>query len=345
MLIEQYITNDYLRAFVVLLVLLLAIRILLYLVEKVLLKITQKTKTDLDDKLVEKSSRPLTLLAFFISLRIAIEEITLHGGFYNILMDIIHSMIIIILAYLIYVFINIIVINAIKKATKKTKSTVDDSLIALFESILKITLIVMTFIYILNLWGLEITPLLAGLGIAGLAVALALQPILSNILSGAAMVLDNSIHVGDLVYLDSQTKGKILRIGLRTTRITTFDNELIIVPNNKLADSAIQNVALPEPKTRTVIQFSVAYGSDINKVKKIIVSEIKKIKYAEKDPEPFVRFIEMADSSLNFKAYFYVSSFENRFTAIDEANTRIYNSLSKNGIEIPFPQRDVHIRK
>ena len=84
---------------------------------------------------------------------------------------------------------------------------------------------------------------------------------------------------------------------------------------------------------------------DIEKVKKIILAEIKKIKNFVEDPEPRVRFLEMADSSLNFKAFFYVNSFENRFDAIDDANTRIYNILNKNNIEIPFPQRDIHMKK
>ena len=125
----------------------------------------------------------------------------------------------------------------------------------------------------------------------------------------------------------------------------TFDNEIIIVPNGKLAESNIHNIAKPEPKSRVVIPFGVAYGSDIEKVRKIVMEEIKKIIGFIDDPEPVVRFIEMANSSLNFKAYFFVDSFEKRFNAIDEANTKIYNALNKAKISIPFPQVDVHLKK
>jgi MscS family membrane protein len=200
-------------------------------------------------------------------------------------------------------------------------------------------------LYVLDIYGIEIVPLIGALGIAGLAVALALQPTLGNIFSGASMVIDKSIGVGDLVYLDSQTKGKVLKIGLRSTKILTFDNELIIIPNSNLAESMIQNVALPEPKSRVVIPFSVAYGSDIEKVKKIVLKEIRSVKNVVFDPEPLVRFLEMGESSLNFKAYFYVDSYTNRFQAIDEANTKIYNALNKNKINIPFPQLDVHLKR
>jgi len=210
---------------------------------------------------------------------------------------------------------------------------------------MNVALVVIALLYILEMWGIEITPLLAGLGIAGLAVALALQPVLSNIFSGASMVLDSSIRVGDLVYLDQNTKGKILKVGLRSTRILTFDNELIIIPNSKLAESVIQNVALPSPISRAVVPFNVSYGSDIDKVKKIVLKEIKSIKNVLEEPEPMVRFVEMGDSSLNFKAYFYVNNFDNRFPSIDEANTKIYNALNRNGINIPFPQMDIHLKK
>jgi len=344
-MLENLISNNYLRSLFVLVILLFIIRALLFILERIALKLTSKTKTTLDDILIQKSSRPLTILAFLVSLQVSFNELNLMENLSQTISNAIYSFIIIILAYIVYVVVDVIIINAIKKAAKKTKSDIDDSLISLFNSTLKLALFVITALYILSLWGIQIGPLLAGLGIAGLAVALALQPILSNIFSGAAMVLDHSVRVGDLVYLDSKTKGRIEKIGLRSTRLRTFDNELIIIPNNKISESMIQNVALPEPKSRVVIPFGVAYGSDINKVKKIVLAEIKKVAHIVKEPAPLVRFLQMADSSLNFKAYFYVDSYENRFAAIDEANTKIYNALNKAKISIPFPQLDVNLKK
>ncbi|MBU4070209.1 MAG: mechanosensitive ion channel family protein [Nanoarchaeota archaeon] len=342
---EQYIANSYFRAFVIFIAVFLGTRIVLFILEKISLKITKKTKTELDDKLVKKCSMPLTIIAFLVSLKITINEILFQEHVEMILSNAIFSLLIIVLAYVVYVVVNIVIINFMKKIASKTKSQVDDSIISLFHSVLNIALIVISLLYILSIWGVQITPLLAGLGIAGLAIALALQPVLSNVFAGVSMVLDHSVRIEDLVYLDQQTKGKVEKIGLRSTRIRTFDNEMLIVPNIKLSESIIQNVALPEPKSRVVIQFSVCYGSNINKVKKILLKEIKKIKLISKEPEPLIRFLEMADSSLNFKVYFFVDSFENRFTAIDEANTVIYDALNKNNIGIPFPQIDVHVKK
>jgi len=343
---EQYIINEYLRGLAVLVVFFFVIRVALFFFQKTFLKISQKTKSDLDDKLIEKTSFPLTVIAFLIVLNISIGEISLEETTMNIISTVIWSVLVLTIAHLFYSLLDLILIRGVKRITRKTKSRIDDSLISLFQSVFRIAMVSIAVLYILDLWGIQIGPLLAGLGIAGLAVALALQPILSNIFSGASMILDQSVRVGDLVYLESQSiKGKIEKVGLRSTRIRTFDNEQIIIPNTRLADSIIQNVALPEPKSRVVVPFGVAYGSDVKRVKEIVLNEIKKIKGISDEPHPFIRFMEMADSSLNFNLYFHVDTFEDRADAIDEANTKIYDALNKAKIEIPFPQRDVHMKK
>jgi len=344
-MLNQYIPNLYLRAFIIFMIFFLAIRIILFIEEKITTKITRKTKTNIDDILIKKFSKPFIIISFLISLRITTIEFSIEQNIIAVINNLIYSGMVIIIAYLIYIISDIIIITCLRKVASKTKSDVDDAIISLFHSVLNISFIVISLLYILNLWGIEITPLLAGMGIAGLALALALQPVLGNIFSGASIILDQSIKVGDLLNLDAKTKGKIEQIGLRSTRIRTFDNELIIIPNTKLAESTIQNVALPEPKTRVVVPFSVAYGTNIDKVKQIVIKEIKTIKNLVKEDGIRVRFLEMADSSLNFSAYFYVESFENRADAKDETNTKIYNALNKAGIEIPFPKIDVNLKK
>lgn len=343
--LENYIANPYLRSLVILIGVFIVLKIVIFIIEKIILRATAKTKTDIDDVFVKKSSKPVTVLVLLLGLRIAIEELPLSENILNIVGNMIFSFVIISLAVVVYYFIDIVLFVAIKKTMRGEASAARQSLMSLIHSILKIVLVALVLLYILEVWGIAIGPFLAALGIVGIAIALALQPALGNIFSGVSIILDKSVKVGDLIYLDAETKGKVLRVGLRSTKILTFDNELVILPNSKLADSKIQNIGEPEPKTRVVVPFGVAYGSDIEKVKKVIMAEIKKVKHFVSEPEPRVRFLEMADSSLNFKAYFYVDSFENRFGAIDEANTRIYNTLNKNKISIPFPQMDVHLKK
>ncbi|MCH7568817.1 MAG: mechanosensitive ion channel family protein [Nanoarchaeota archaeon] len=343
--LENYIVNPYLRSLVILVLVFIVLKIVIFIIEKVILRFTAKTKTNIDDIFVKKASRPVTAIVLLIGLRIAIEELPLSETVEGVISKLIFSSIVIAFAFIVYLFVDIVLFVALKKTIRGESSAVRESLMSLIHSVLKVILVVLAGLYVLDIWGIEIGPFLAGLGIAGIAIAFAMQSSLSNIFGGVSMILDKTIKVGDLVYLDSETKGRILNIGLRSTRILTFDNELIIMPNSKIADSKVQNIGEPEPKSRVIIPFGVAYGSDIEKVKKIVLAEIKKVKHFVPNPEPKIRFLEMADSSLNLKAYFYVDSFEHRFDAIDESNTRIYNALNKNKIEIPFPQRDVHIKK
>jgi MscS family membrane protein len=344
-MLEQYISNEYLRFFAIIFIVFILLKIIIFIIEKYIVRFAKKTKTEIDDLIIEKSSKPITLVVFLIGLRIALIELSFAENLMNTFTSIISSLIILSISYLAYTIINILIFNGWKKFASKTKSNLDDSLINLVHSVLKAIWIIFTVLYILDLWGIEIGPFLAGLGIGGVAIAFALQSSLGNIFGGVSIILDKTIQIGDLVYLDDGTKGKIIHIGLRSTKIRTFNNEIIILPNGKLADTKIQNVTLPEPKTRVVVPFGVAYGSNIDKIKKIVMSEIKKIKNFSKEPKPVIRFLQMGDSSLNFEAYFYVNSFEDRADAIDEANTKIYNALNKNKIEIPFPQLDVNLKK
>lgn len=343
--LENYVINPYLRALVILIVFTLFFGVIAFLFDRVLKRVSGKTKSKLDDQFISKSSKPLTVLIFFIGLRIAINELPFSEHVIKNTANVIYTLIVVSLAFVIFYFVDIVLWFVLKETLKGSNSKALKSLTDIIHGVLKMVLVSLTILYILEVWGIEIGPFLATLGIAGLAVALALQPALANIFSGMSLILDKSIKVDDLIYLDSETKGKVLHVGLRSTKILTFDNELIIVPNSKIADSKIQNIGEPEPMTRVVIQFSVAYGSDVDKVKKIVMAEVKKVEHFIEEPEPLVRFLEMSDSALKFKAYFYVDSFENKWKAIDEANTKIYNALNKNKIGIPFPQMDVHIRK
>jgi len=344
-MLHQYIPNQYARALVVFLVLLFVLRIFLSVAQRVILKLTSKTKTDVDDILVEKSSKPLTVIAFMFAVRIALAELSLGEALVGNIANAVYSIVVIAAAYFVYAIIDTLIIRGWKRVAARTKVKTDDTLTSLIHGVLKFTLIVLAVLYILDLWGIEIFPLLGALGVAGLAVALALQPVLSNIFSGVAMILDKSVRAGDWVVLDDGTSGVVEKIGIRSTKVKSFDNEMIIVPNTKLADSQIHNVSLPEPMARVVVPFGVAYGSDVEKVRKVILAELKKVKHVLKDPEPSVRFLEMGDSALNFKAYFYLESFDKKLGATDEANTLIYNALNKAGLEIPFPQMDVHLKK
>jgi len=344
---------NYLNANVVLknIILVLAIiiipKLFLWIVENIILKLTIKTKTELDDLLVKKTSTPVYFLIIIIGFKLFFVVNNFFGKYFVVISKIFNTFLFMISAYIAINIFDIVVVNILRKILKKRQPTADNQLFTLFHRFSFVLFWFIALLLILSLWGIQIGPLLASLGVAGIAVAFALQTTLGNIFGGVSLVLDRNISVGDVIDVNSDGSkvGKVLDIGLRSTKIRTFDNEMLIIPSGQLATSTFINRAKPNLSQRVVIPFGVKYGSDVDKVKTLVMKEIKRIKELDRKEEVNIRFLEMADSALNFKAYFYIEDYKDKLVAIDKANTLIYNILNKNRIEIPFPQIDVHLKR
>ncbi len=206
------------------------------------------------------------------------------------------------------------------------------------------------FLIILNVLGISIAPLLTALGVGGLAVALALQDTLANLFAGIHILVEKSIRVGDFIRLETGQEGHVQDITWRTTRVRMLPNNMVVVPNSKLAQSVVTNYYLPEKRMSLPILISVSYSSDPDRVERILVEEAKKgtgdISGLLAEPEPFVRFIPgFGESSLDFTLICQVKEFADQYLAQHELRKRIFKRFKEEGIEIPFPQRTVHLRR
>lgn len=344
-LVNKYFTEfPILKGLLVIVVFVLFLKLFIYFSEKVVKRILSKTETDLDDKIWDIIKTPLGLVWMMIGILVAITASEISFSLQNYLLQFIYTLIIIIIAYAFWSIADIIIAIWSEKLTKKTKIKIDDELAPLVRKVAKFIIIIITLLIILRIWNINIGPMLASLGIAGLVVGLALQNTLSNVFSGISLIIDRTFKVGDVIEINNIV-GTVYDISLRATQIKTFDNELISIPNGQLANSLVKNFLQPAPKQRIIIPFTVAYGTDPKKVKQLILNVIKNIKNVEKDPEPIVRFDSMADSALVFKAFFWVPSYNEKDNPKEEAMCEIYNALNKAKISIPYPQMDVHIKK
>ncbi|MFH1054031.1 MAG: mechanosensitive ion channel domain-containing protein [Candidatus Woesearchaeota archaeon] len=336
-----------LKSFILLVAFYVLSQLIVIIFEKIFLKIASRTKTDLDDQIVKVINRPLSFILLMVGIWLAVLSFGFAEKVETGLVNVIVTLVMISIAFIISGVLNVIINNWGEHFASKTKSTFDDALLPIFHRFVKIVVYILALLYILDFWGVEIAPLLASLGIAGLAIAFALQKVLGNIFGGISMILDKSLKVGDTIKInDGQLTGKVLDVGLRSTKIMTFDNEVVVVPNGTLADSQIQNLVLPDPSARVTVDFGVEYGSDPDKVKVVALKSLKGIEGLIKDdPEPFVKFINMGDFALNFRLFFYVESYTQRFAAKDVATTNIYNNLKKAKIGIPFPTRTIYMKK
>lgn len=201
---------------------------------------------------------------------------------------------------------------------------------------------------VLDNLGISLTAVWTTLGVGSVAVALALQDTLSNFFAGVYLRLDNPVRVGDYIKLDGGEEGFVIEQGWRSARIRTLPNNVVVVPNAKLASTIVTNFSLPEPQMSLLIAVSVSYDSDPEEVERILVEEATRaaghVEGLVAQPLPFVRFIPgFGDSSLNFTLICRVASFVDQYLVQHELRKRIFARFRQERIAIPFPQRDVHI--
>ena len=198
--------------------------------------------------------------------------------------------------------------------------------------------------------GVSITPILTALGVGGLAVALALQETLSNFFAGLHLLMEKRIRVGDFVKLESGQEGYVEDIGWRTTQIRLLANNTVVIPNNKITQSILTNYYLPEPRMAVLIPVSVSYDVDPDRLEHVLMEEATKaigqVPGLLAEPAPLVRFIPgFGNSSLDFTLICQVREFTDQFLLQHELRKRIFRRFKDEGIEIPYPQRTVHLRQ
>lgn len=241
-------------------------------------------------------------------------------------------------------FITSIILSLIRKiATRKLFESDKKKFVSLF-SYTKWFVYLIIFLIALNTIGVNITAIFAASAALLVGIGLALQTLIQDIISGILIMIDKSLHVGDIIEVEGKM-GQVENIKLRTTRVITIDNRVVIVPNHLFLTNSLYNYTSNSEETREIIDVGVAYGSDLQLVKKILLEIVNSHPDVLKEPKPVVLFMNFGDSSLDFRLAFSVKdSFNARFPKSD-IRFEIDRLFRENNITIPFPQRDVHIYK
>lgn len=196
---------------------------------------------------------------------------------------------------------------------------------------------------VLSVWQINLTPLLASAGLAGLIVGLAAKDTLGNFFGGISVFLDRPFKPGDYIVLNSGERGKVVDIGLRSTRILTRDDVLISVPNSVIVSTKIVNESAPDPRMRVRIKVSVAYTSDVDEIEAVLLEVASANPLVLSEPEPRVRFRAFGDSSLNFELLCWTAYPKDKGRLIHELNSAVFKEFNRAGIIFPMPQRDVYV--
>lgn len=309
-------------------------------------QIAKRTETEFDDKLLEAAQQPIFRLIIIGGLYLAVLNLEVGSAIVDVILKFILTLVYLVVILFAVKIVGVLINYGLKKIASKTESSLDDEIIPIFHKAVVIVIWAFGLILVLGVWGVDVGPFLAGVGIAGLAISFALQSTLSNIFAGISLIIDKTFSVGDKVQLDSGEVGTIYEISLRSTRVKTYDNEILIIPNDALAKAKIKNYSQPDLKVRVVVPFSVEYGTDTDKVIKLVLSSVKKkMKGILPDPEPVVVFTEMGASSLNFEAKFWVGKYTDAYGKKLEAIDLIHSELVIAKIGIPFPTQTIYVKK
>jgi small-conductance mechanosensitive channel len=328
----------------------IVVALLMQRVLKMVSVFTSNTKTKIDEILLANVRLPIQVLiitfGFFLAVKYYQPDFSIGG-----------ITILQIFSILWIISITFLVSRIIKSGfeiytyelKEKMHRKIDDTLFNFLRKLINFSVYIVALSIILKQFGIEITPLLAGLGIAGIAVAMALKDTLSNFLSAIYITADRPMKLGDYIELDSKTAGYVVDIGWRTTRLKTWDHNYLILPNSKIAESVFRNYNAPKREMTTLVSCGVSYDSDLNKVEKVALTVAKKVQKSVdgtiKDYIPSFRFREFGDNAITFTVSLRVKNRESRSVVVHEFIKALKSRFDKEKIEIPFPQMDVHVSK
>ncbi len=344
-LIVQYAPNIWVQAAVIALAGLVVAKVAEWFLFSVIGRLTSRTRTVLDDKVIRLLHRPVFttfavfgLMAAATSLGEAMGEQVL-----GVTQALLKS--IIILTWVIFLIrASSLILNGMARQEKRYNFAQKDT-VPLMRNLAVVFLLLAGAYSIMLAWNIDVTGLLASAGIVGLALSFAAQDTLSHLFAGVAILADRPYRIGDMIVLDTGERGEVTAIGLRSTRIMTRDDVEISIPNGVMGSAKITNESGGVQNYRIRAMVGAAYGSDVDKVLRVLEQIASDHAELAKEPAPRARFRAFGASSLDFELLAWISDPTMRGLRVHELNCEIYRRFAEENITIPFPQQDVWIKQ
>ena len=302
-------------------------------------KVVKKTKTSLDDRILQLLHKPIFYSILFIGFSLAVKTANIPEYFDFALVGIFKTTTIIIWIFV----ISKILVMSMEWASRQTASNLlQTNTLPLFNNLGKIAIGLFGAYLIFLSWGININGILASAGVLGVVLGLAAKDTVSNFFAGIFLMADSPFKEGDYILLDTGERGYVKRMGLRSTRFMTRDDIEITIPNSVIAASKIVNESGGPGETERVrINIQIAYNTDIDKARSVLIDVAKNNENVLQTPEPRVRFREFADHGLRLQLLFWIHKPEIRGRTTDSVNTEIYKKFAEHNITIPFPTMEV----
>lgn len=337
-------TMETIKALAIVFLAILFSRLFIYVLSRYVMAVAKKTRTQIDDEIIEALRKPLYYLIILYGIELALGGLEIAPFLEEVLTSAI---------FILKVFLGAILVNRLlstllnwygRNIASKTQTRLDDEFLPLFKRALSLFVYITALVIILDYFAYDITAIVAGMGIAGLAVALAAQDTLSNMISGFVIMADRPFRAGDIIELPNKEYGEVYEIGLRSTKILTLDALMIVIPNSQIGSSVILNYSYPDPKLRLRIPIGVAYGSDLDKVTDILIQVGKSESHVLENPAPRVMMISFGDFSLDLELHVWIYGHRDKVAVIDAINRDIDKRFKEEDVEIPFPIQTIYMK-
>jgi small-conductance mechanosensitive channel len=302
------------------------------------------TPTHLDELLLGIIHKQLKWLVALLFLTFATARLTFLSPEFKQLLDLIYfSILVVLVTVLLWNLVDYLLKGPLVRASSPENRTVLVTFTPLLRRVIKVLMIALALAVILQNFGVNLSALLAILGLGGLAISLAAKETLEDMISGFIILVDRPYQVGDRIKIETMdTWGDVESIGSRTTRIRTMDNRLVIVPNSIIGREQVENFTYPDPSYRQNISIGVAYGSDLDLVEEVIAGAVMSIPEVLQDKAPMVEFTEFGDSAIIIRVHYWLNAYANVLVRSD-VNKAIYQALEEAGVEMPFVTYDVNL--
>jgi len=337
--------TEWASAFGVILASFIIRKIVLSLLENRGMQWAQKTKTRIDDLFIQATTKPLGYFIIFLGIYIALRVLGLPKEFFDTIGTLIRAVLIVIVGWY-FIRLSDVAAEYLGEITQRTESKLDDQLVPLIRKSLKVFIAVLAFVTIVQELGFDVSALIAGLGIGGLAVALAARDTLANLFGSFVILTDRPFQVGDWI-VAGDVEGVVEEVGFRSTRIRTFAKTLITMPNSKLADSAINNWSRM-PIRRVKMTVGVTYETSADQMEGLLEKIKDILRNHERVFQEFfmVNFTDFGDSSLEIFLYYFTTTtvWGEYLDVRQQVNLSIMRALEEMGLEIAFPSRALYIR-
>ena len=314
-----------------------------WIITSVLSRLASRTDSTIDDRIIQILHRPIYYSILFMGLGISIQLFQLPEIITFVSKGLFKTIVVIIWSFaLFHSFIHFI--------TWYGRQSKDDSIIQvhtmpIIDNVGKVVIFILGVFFILLSWDVDITGLTVSATVLVGIFGFAAQDTIANLFAGFFIMADTPYKPGDYINLDGGERGYVKTIGLRSTRIMTRDDIEITLPNSLIANSKIINESGgPKEKERVRITLSVAYGSDIDQVRSVLMDIAQNNENVCKKPNPRMRFRTFGESGITLQLLFWIEKPEYRGLITDELNTAIYKRFAVENIEIPFPQRTIHVK-